>query len=83
MAKETEKNVSKNKLTDMSIIELVNYEKAARIICIKYEKSATAWGADTLRADLEGANEFQKEYLKYKIIYDKIIEEIERRLGEL
>lgn len=75
--------MAKVALTDMTIAELMDYEKAARIICTKYEKSALAWGTDTVRGDYSGSNEFQEYYKKYKNIYDKVVEEIEKRLDNI
>lgn len=76
-------NVTKKEEAKLSLRDLLDIEKAAGLICSKYEKSVTAWGVDTLREDYEDKNGFLVKYNKYKKIYDAAEEAIEKKLDEI
>lgn len=67
-------------LKKLSMEELLHYEEAAKIVCTKYEKSASSY-MDWKR-DSEYDDE-QKAFIKANDIYKKIVNEIERRVWEI
>lgn len=78
---EDKKETSKlTKLSDLTLQDLLNYEKAVKLICITFEKSASAWGNDTMRLNYDNNSNLLHQYAEYKGIYDSIISEIKRRL---
>ena len=72
---------SNNKL---NLDELLKLEKAARVVCIKYDKIATSFEG---QHNFLGHNnleytELQKKFKKYNAIHSKITEQIEEFLDE-
>ena len=75
------------KISDLTIGELINYSKACSLVIDKQIK-----GSDYYRsvpeamlsdADLEAYRTISERYKKYKVIEDKIVSEINKRLMDL
>jgi hypothetical protein len=65
-------------LDKLTIEELLNYEKAALLVCSRYEKSLKMYDG-SIRDDGPDFKNFEK----YNKIYLKIFEEIEKRVGKI
>lgn len=64
--------------------ELLKLEKAANLVCVKYDKMANTYEQQfnfVGKNDIEYA-ELQKKYKKYNKIHSKIIDDIEELLDE-
>ncbi len=72
--------MAKVKLSELTITELIDYEKAARLICMKYERTATSFGQDVTR---ESNSNSQATFMKYRKLHENILDEIENRLAAL
>ena len=62
-------------LKEISLLDLLEYERAAHIICAKYENM------NKMESFL--STELNVKFLEMKKKYDKIIDEIERRVTEI
>lgn len=72
--KEEQIKVSKNNTDDLkniSINDLISYEKACALICKRYESAARIEYKD-----------YKDKFNKYKMYYEKIFSEIENRVNE-
>lgn len=67
-----------NKIKKVTLEELVSYEKAARIVCMKYENTIKNYNG-TINSNGSDYNKFEK----FNKIHNKIIEVIEEKLVEL
>jgi hypothetical protein len=65
-------------LSKLSIEELLQYEKAAQIVCSRYEKNIKMYDGSLA----SNGPEFVK-FDTYNKLYIKIFEEIERRLSKI
>ena len=65
-------------LSKLSIEELLHYEKAAQIVCSRYEKNIKMYDGSLA----SNGPEFVK-FDTYNKLYIKIFEEIERRLSKI
>lgn len=68
-------------LSKLTLEELLDYERAAHIICSRYEKSSS-----TYMMDINKENQYteeQKMFLKANEIYKKIINEMEKRVWQI
>ena len=64
--------------------ELLKLEKAANLVCVKYDKMANAYEQQSYfvgKNDV-GYDELQQKYQKYNKIHSKIIYDIEKFLDE-
>ena len=79
----TEKKVNATNC-NYSLEELLKLEKAARVVCIKYEKMATTFEGqhNFLGYNNLEYNELQRNFKKYNEMHGKIIENIEEYLNE-
>lgn len=68
-----EKNI---KLSDLSISELVDYEKATKVICSFIENSIKNYDGTIV----DNVEEYQR-YTKYNQIYIMILKELEKRVN--
>lgn len=66
---------TKINLKELSLRDLLEYERASHIICAKYEN------LNKMESFL--STELNEKFLKMKDKYDKIIDEIERRVTEI
>lgn len=68
----------------VSLEDLLKLEKAARVVCIKYDKIATSFEGqhNFLGYNNLEYNELQRKFKKYNAIHLKITEEIESFLDE-
>lgn len=66
---------SKVKLAELSVRELLEMERAAHIICAKYENMNKMENFLSV--------ELNNKFLEMRERYDKVVEEIERRVKEI
>lgn len=72
--------MAKIKLSELTISDLIDYEKAARLICMKYERTAASFGQDVTR---EPNSNSQATFMKYRRLHESILAEIENRLSTI
>lgn len=68
------------KLDEMTMEELLQYEKGARLWVTKYEKESFISRNDSMYGT---NNEIEKLFNKYNTIHHKILEEIKSRLDNI
>lgn len=73
-------NKEKKSLKSLNMADLVNYEKAARLLCIKYENSFKGYdGSIRENFSKEDYNKFEK----YNNFHMAILDEFEERINEI
>lgn len=63
------------KLSELTLRELLEYERAAHIICAKYE--------NLNKMESFGSQPLYNKFTEVKVKYDSIIDEIEKRVNEI
>lgn len=71
-------NTKGMKIENLTIEELVNYEKAAAIVCARYEKNIKSYDGSIIN-DTQAVATFET----FNKIYNKITKELEKRLLSL
>ena len=62
----------------LSLAELIDYEKAARIVCSNYEKSVKMYDGS-----ISSTPENVRQFEKYISTYNKILKELEDRINKI
>ena len=71
--------LNNSKLSNFTLFDLLNYEKACYLLCNKYEKDALILMSDNI-SDNEVSN---AKYKLYKDVYNDIFNEIEKRITQI
>ena len=71
-------NTKGTKIENLTIEELVNYEKAAAIVCARYERNIKSYDGSIIN-DTQAVATFET----FNKIYNKITKELEKRLLSL
>ena len=66
----------KEKLSNYTLSTLLELEKAARIVCMKYESASKSYDGSIIN------NEQYSMFSKYNMFRNRVIEEMEKQLSE-
>jgi len=68
--------MTKEKLSNYTLAALLELEKAARIVCMKYESASKSYDGSIIN------NEQYSMFSKYNMFRNRVIEEMEKQLNE-
>lgn len=68
--------MTKEKLSNYTLSTLLELEKAARIVCMKYESASKSYDGSIIN------NEQYSMFSKYNMFRNRVIEEMEKQLNE-